>query len=476
MSRTSKNGVIARERKAAGRLERSGRREAVRAERAGRLEVNELLTRPVNIFGLKTPLGAIAAVVMLMLIAFTVWGIVFTRAPATITQQVEHRYDIASPQFLRSMGVLLGPPLAPGNRVDMLVNGDEIFPAMLAAIRAAKRSICLESYIYWKGEVGKQFADALAERARAGVKVHVVLDWAGSHKMDQDNLNEIGRAGAQVIKYHRPQWYRLKTLNHRTHRKLLVVDGTVGFTGGVGIADEWSGHAQDDKHWRDTHFRVEGPVVAQLQGAFADNWMQATGEVLHGDDYFPEVHPVGAMPAQMFKSSIEGGAESMQLMYLLSIAAAARSIDLSMAYFLPDDLTVDHIVQALKRGVRVRVILPGDHSDSMLVRAASRGAYGRILENGGEIYEYQPTMFHCKVLVVDGRWVSVGSTNFDSRSFRLNDEANLNVYDTDFAGRQLAQFERDLAKSRRITLDEWKARPLWQKAWDHTVAFFGPQL
>ena len=465
MSRKGKKNVVAaEERVAAGHL------------RKGRLEVNELLTRRVSIMGMPTPVGAIAMVVMLMLIAFTVWGILFTRAPQDITQQVRHRYDVADPQFLRSMSVLLGPQLQPGNRVDTLVNGDEIFPAMLEAIRGAKRSICLESYIYWKGDIGKKFADALAERARAGVKVNVLLDWAGSHKMDQDTLNEMGRAGAAIVKYHRPQWYRLKTLNHRTHRKILVVDGAIGFTGGVGIADEWTGHAQDDKHWRDTHFRVEGPVVAQLQGAFADNWTQATGDVLHGDDYFPELHPAGKLPAQMFKSSIEGGAESMQLMYLLSIAAAKSSIDLSMAYFLPDAHTTDHIVQALKRGVRVRIILPGDQNDSTFVRAASRGAYGRILENGGEIYEYQPTMFHCKVLVVDGLWVSVGSTNFDSRSFRLNDEANLNVYDAEFARRQLAQFQEDLGRARRITLQEWQTRPLWQKAWDHTVAFFGPQL
>jgi len=429
-----------------------------------------------RIFGVDTPVAVIAIIVMVTLVALTVWGIIFSRAPQVITQHIEHRYDVASPQFVRSMGVLLGPALEPGNRVDTLVNGEQIFPAMLEAIRSAKRSITFESYIYWKGEVGKRFADALAERARKGVKVHVLLDWAGSHKMDQDTLNEMGRAGAVVVKYHRPQWFTYSHLNHRTHRKLLIVDGTMGFTGGVGIADEWDGHAQDPEHWRDTHFRVEGPVVAEMQGAFSDNWTQATGQVLHGDDYFPALASAGGMPAQMFKSSIEGGAESMQLMYLLSIAAAKSSIDISMAYFMPDDLTMDHIVDALKRGVRVRVILPGDQNDSFLVRAASRSKYGRILRAGGEIYEYQPTMFHCKVLVVDGRWVSVGSTNFDSRSFRLNDEANLNIYEESFAKRQLAQFEADLSKARRIALADWEARPLWKKAMDHTVAFFGPQL
>jgi cardiolipin synthase len=294
--------------------------------------------------------------------------------------------------------------------------------------------------------------------------------------MDKALLDGMRNAGVEIHKYHPIAWYSIDRVNNRTHRKLLVVDGAIGFTGGVGIADEWSGNAQDENHWRDTHFLIQGPAVSQMQAAFADNWMKVSGDVLHGDAYFPAVRADGPHLAQMFKSSIEGGAESMQLMYLLSLAAARSSVNLSMAYFMPDDLTMDHIVAALKRGVRVRVIVPGDHNDSILVRAASRSEYGRILRAGGEIYEYQPTMFHCKVLVVDGRWVSVGSTNFDSRSFRLNDEANLNVYDEEFAKRQLAQFEEDLGKSRRITLHEWETRPLWQKAWDHTVAFFGPQL
>jgi cardiolipin synthase len=374
------------------------------------------------------------------------------------------------------MGVLLGPALLPGNKVDTLVNGDEIFPAMLQAVRGARRSITFESYIYWKGDIGRQFAEALAERARAGVQVRVLLDWAGSYKMDEDSINEMGRAGVQIMKYHKPRWFRFRHLNNRTHRKLLVVDGTVGFTGGVGIADNWTGNATDPDHWRDTHFRIEGPVVAQIQGAFADNWTQATGEVLHGDAFFPPLAPAANLPAQMFKSSIDGGAESMQLMYLLSIAAARESIDLSMAYFIPDDHTLDHLVAALKRGVRVRIVLPGRHTDSWLVRRASRAHWGRILENGAELYEYEPTMFHCKVLVVDGLWTSVGSTNFDTRSFRLNDEANLNVYDRAFAARQRAVFERDLQQSRRITYDEWRGRPWYDKAMEHTVAFFDPQL
>jgi cardiolipin synthase len=442
----------------------------------GTLALKGIFARRIDLFGIQLPVAGIAIVVGLTLIAITIWGIVFSRAPKHITQPIEHRYDVADPQFTRSMGVLLGPALVAGNRAEMLVNGERIFPAMLEGIRSAKKTITFESYIYWKGKVGKDFADALAERARNGVKVHVLLDWAGSHPMDQDQINEMGSAGVQVFKYHRPQWYSFRQLNHRTHRKLLVIDGKVGFTGGVGIADEWGGNAQDPDHWRDTHFRIEGPVVAQLQGAFADNWTQTTGSVLHGEEYFPELRAQGNLPSQMFKSSIEGGAESMQLMYLLSVAAAKSTIDLSMAYFIPDPDSIEHLVAALERGVKVRIIVPGDHTDSRLVRSASRAHWGRILEHGAEIYEYQPTMFHCKVLVVDNHWVSVGSTNFDTRSFRLNDEANLNIYDREFARLLTTQFEKDLERSRRITYDEWKGRPVYEKAWDHVVAFFDPQL
>ncbi|HXN15092.1 MAG TPA: phospholipase D-like domain-containing protein [Usitatibacter sp.] len=441
-----------------------------------KIPLSGAMTKSVQVFGIRIPVAGIAIVVALSLVGFTIWGIVVSRAPKQISQPVQHRYAIADPQFARAMGALLGPPLISGNRALTLINGDEIFPAMLAAIGSAKKTITFESYIYWSGSIGKRFADALAERARHGVKVHLLLDWLGSHKMDQESIDEMGRAGVEVIKFHRPQFYHFRHLNHRTHRKLLVIDGAVGFTGGVGIADQWSGNAQDEHHWRDTHFRVEGPVVAQLQAAFTDNWTKMTGAVLHGDDYFPALTSVGPLSAQMFKSSIEGGAESMQLMYLLSIAAAARSIDLSMAYFIPDGLTIDHLVAALKRGVRVRLILPGSHNDSRLVQWASRAKWGHLLAAGAEIYEYQPTMYHCKVLVVDELWVSVGSTNFDTRSFRLNGEANLNIYEREFAARQSAIFENDLKRSRRITYQEWLDRAWYQKAADNLVVFFDPQL
>jgi cardiolipin synthase len=304
----------------------------------------------------------------------------------------------------------------------------------------------------------------------------VLVDWVGSHKMDQQYVDEMGRAGVEILRYHKPHWYDIRHLNNRTHRKVLVVDGRVGFTGGVGIADEWSGNAQDPDHWRDTHYRVEGPAVAHLMATFADNWSKVSGAILHSDDYFPALQPAGTMSAQMFKSSSEGGAESMHLMYMLAVAAASKSIDLSMAYFIPDELALDHLVDALHRGVRVRILMPGEHTDAKLVRLASRDGWGRILRAGAELYEYQPTMFHCKVLVVDGQFVSVGSTNFDSRSFRLNDEANLNVYDRTFAAEQEGQFEKDLKRAHRITLEQWEARPFLEKFTGRVVAVFNPQL
>jgi cardiolipin synthase len=387
----------------------------------------------------------------------------FSSGEAQIKQRIEHRYAVADPQFFRAMSVLLGPPLVAGNRVDTLLNGDEIFPAMLRAIREARRTISFETYIYWSGTVGKEFADALAERARAGVKVHILLDWVGSQKMDQALLDEMERAGVQIKKYHPLKWFMLDRINNRTHRKLLVADGRVGFTGGVGIADEWGGHAQDPDHWRDTHYRIEGPVVSHMQAAFNDNWLKVSGEVLDGDGYLPALAQAGPLTAQMFHSSPEGGSESMHLMYLLSVSAAASTIDLSMAYFVPDDLALETIRAALKRGVRVRIIMPGANTDAKAVRSASRALWGDILAAGAEIYEFQPTMYHCKVLVVDGLWSSVGSTNFDNRSFRLNDEANLNVYDREFAARQTADFEADLKRARRITYEEWINRPWSEK-------------
>lgn len=403
----------------------------------------------------------LATVVVTLLVA--VLAMNFATPEKKLDRKTEHRYAVSDPQFRREMGVLLGPSIVPGNRVSDLENGDEIFPAMLEAIRSAKKSILFETYIYWSGDIGRQFADALSERARAGVEVKLLVDWVGSIKMDDALLESMRSAGVDIQKYRPLKWYNLGRLNNRTHRKILVVDGSIGFTGGVGVADQWEGHAQDPDHWRDMHFRIDGPVVNQFVAAFNDNWIKTTGVVLNGVEHFPAVPTAGGMDAHMFVASPAGGSESMHLMYLLAIAAAEHGIDLEAAYFVPDDLIVKALIAARHRGVRVRVIVPGPHIDSETVRLASKANWGDLLLAGVEIHEYQPTMMHNKLLVVDGLMTSVGSTNFDVRSFRLNDEASLNVYDPAFAARMTEVFEADLKPTVSYTYETWQRRPWKEK-------------
>jgi cardiolipin synthase len=393
-----------------------------------------------------------------------------------ISHRIELPYGVDDPQFDRSLGQLLGPPLVDGNRVTALQNGDEIFPAMLGAIAGARRSITLESFIYWHGHIAEQFSQLLSERARAGVRVHVLLDGLGCNCIRSALIRQMRSAGVQVEIYNVVEFYDLDRINNRTHRKLLVVDGRVGFTGGVGIADEWSGHAQSPRHWRDGHYQVEGPVVAQMQSAFVDNWMKMAATVLHGDDYFPALTPVGSQRCHLFKSAPHEGSDSLRLMFLFSIAAARRSIHLANAYFMPDDLTLQTMVEALQRGVRIEVLVPGPHIDKQWVRDASRARWGSLLAHGARFFEFQPTMLHSKLMIVDGTWTSVGSANFDNRSFRLNDEANLNVLDAGFGAAQVAVFQADRQRAREITFAEWRARSRPQKMLDDTMALLRSQM
>ena len=287
-------------------------------------------------------------------------------------QHLPRFYSIKDPQFKRVMGALLGPGIVGGNKIEELINGDQIFPAMLNAIKNAKKTINFETYIYWSGDIGQAFADALAERAKAGVEVNVLIDWVGSAKMEDSLLDAMRASGVEIRKFHKPHWYTLAKLNNRTHRKLLIVDGLVGFTGGVGIAEKWTGSGQDADHWRDSHYRVQGPVVAQIQSTFLDNWMKVTGRVLHGEQYFPWIKPAGDTDAQMFSSSPSNGSENMALMYQIALTAAQQTVDLSMAYFVPDAYNSKILVEALKRGVKLRIIAPGKITDTQTVRAASR--------------------------------------------------------------------------------------------------------
>ena len=432
--------------------------------------INSRVRRPLALL-IGVSLGSVAVTLVIVFFAANL------RTPeAKVEHRIEHLYGIRDPLFQREMSALLGPTIVSGNEIQALQNGDEIFPAMLAAIREAKSTIDFETYIYWSGNTGAEFAEALIERAKAGVKVHLMLDWVGSVKMDAALLSSMRHAGIEVERYHAVHWYSLGTLNNRTHRKVLIVDGRIGFTGGVGIADQWAGHAQDPDHWRDSHFRIEGPVVAQMQAAFLDNWIKTTGRVLHGEEYFPTLAARGEKQMQMFMSSPAGGSASMRLMYLTAITAATSSIDIEAAYFIPDRLMTSELIKARRRGVRVRILLPDKHIDSETVRVATKIAWGPLLENGAEIYEYDPTMLHCKMLIFDRVMVSVGSTNFDMRSFELNDEASLNVYDEAFALQMSQVFERDMAASSPYSYQQWQHRPWTQKLAERVLVPIRSQL
>ena len=389
---------------------------------------------------------------------------------------MRHQFGVRDVAFLQTMHALTGAAMSEGNRAQILKNGVQIFPSMLSAIRNAKKTINIEFYIYWDGEVGREFAEALAERARAGVKVNVILDSVGSASISSDLTEFMDRNGISVEWYHPLRWYTLTRFNHRTHRKLLIVDGEIGFSGGIGIADNWLGDADAEDHWRETVVRVEGPVVTQMQFAFMDNWVKSRGELLTGLDYFPKLGPRGDCLTQVLKSSPSEGSSAVKLMFIVSIVSAQRSIYISSAYFVPDTDTIRALEGAVRRGVEVRVIVPGEYIDVPIVRQAGRLFYTPLLRRGIRIFEYQPTMMHAKTMVVDGIWTSVGSSNFDDRSFRLNDEVNVNIYDEGIAAQMERMFFEDLARSEEITPRRWLKRPWLDRLKERVAGWLKPQL
>lgn len=376
---------------------------------------------------------------------------------------MRHQFGVRDLAFSQTLHALTGTPLQPGNRVEVLENGDRFFPSMLSAIREAKQTINMESYIYWDGEVGRTFAEALAERARGGVQVKLILDGVGSAPMSGTLTDFLERNGVDVEWYHPLRWYTLSRANHRTHRKLLIVDGRVGFAGGAGIADEWLGDADSADHWRDTQVRVEGPAVIQMQFAFMDNWVKSRGEILTGLHYFPAGENHGDDLVHVIKSSPSEGSSTAKLLYVISIVSASKSIYINNAYFIPDRDTIRALEGAIRRGVDVKVIVPGEWTDVPVVRQASRWHYEMLLRRGIQIFEYQGTMMHAKTMVVDGIWSTIGSSNFDDRSFRLNDEVNVNIYGEEIAAQMEAMFAEDLARSEQIRLGRFKKRSFFSK-------------
>jgi len=374
--------------------------------------------------------------------------------------------EVDSEDFLRAAESLTAAPISEGNEAELLINGDRIFPAFLDVIRSAERTLCVQTYVYWQGDIADEVAGAICERAQAGVECRVILDALGAARMDGALVGKMEDAGVNVVRFRPPKPYAVRRLTNRTHRRLLVADGRVGMTGGVGIASEWEGDAGDPDSWRDTHVRVRGPVVRGFAGAFAENWLEATGEVLAGDGHLPDLAPVGdGARMQLVRSSAGVGDTNVEALYYLAIASASRSIDLTAAYFVPRPAFIEALTKAAaERDVEVRILVPGPHIDKGFVRVAGRAAYEELLEAGISLHEYQPTMLHAKSMVVDGAWSSVGTVNFDNRSFQLHDEVTLCVWDRGFAAELGAAFEEDLSRSERIDPELWARRRPGQRA------------
>ena len=389
---------------------------------------------------------------------------------------LDHEMAVESDEFLTSISGATAAPFIPGNRIDVLNNGDEFFPVMLAEVQKAQLSITIEAYIYWAGQIGLEFARALAERSRAGVRVKILLDAIGSSSIGDDIVQILEEAKCQIAWYNPVRWYTLGRINHRTHRKSLIIDGLVAFTGGAGIADEWLGHAQDKHHWRDIQIRLAGPAVTPLQTGFAQNWLECTSELVSGAAYYPVHEPAGELSVLTIMSSPATGSSNARTLYYLSITSARRSIHIANPYFVPDPAGLDTLIEAKKRGVNVRVMTAGDCNENWLSRRNSVRLYRRLLEADIEILEYEGTLLHHKTMVVDGLWATIGTSNFDSRSFAHNEENNVCVYDRALAKELDDVFAEDVKRCTRITLERWRQRGWFWKLQEFIAAFLQEQV
>lgn len=372
--------------------------------------------------------------------------------------------EIDSEKFLKTLETLTDAQMKHGSLLQVHTNGEHFYEAELQAIAKAQRSISLEAYIFQSGEVTRRFVAALAERARSGVQVNVTLDAIGSFSTGKSYFKELTDAGGKVGFYHPFSWKSIAQINNRTHRELLVVDGRTGFIGGAGIADHWLISKKNHHRWRDTMIQMEGAVACNLQATFAENWLESSGGVIFGEEHFPFCESTGKSSAMVVNSAPSaGGSTRARLLFQALVAAAKDTICINTPYFLPERSLLNELVRAAQRGVKVKIIVPGKKSDHMLTRSSSRRLFGSLLQAGAEIYEYLPTMIHAKILIVDGRWSVVGSTNFDNRSFGLNDEVNMAVCDPEFASRLTQDFSADLAASEPVTLHSWQRRSAFER-------------
>ncbi len=415
------------------------------------------------------------AVALALLGVVAVFCVFFIRRHV-IEYHLEHTFGVSDPEFFGSALALADPVPLGGNKIELLQNGDEYFPAMLAAIHGARKTVNFEAYIVYSDKIGWAFRDALCERARAGLEVRVLLDGVGSGwKLNNSDVKMLQRAGCKFAYYHPLLSWRVDRTNRRSHRRVLVIDGKVGFTGAIGFAESWSGHAQDPKHWRDVEARVEGPLVAEMQNAFEEHWIKTYGETLSGADQFPAHPAAGNLRAQTIASHSFSMAP-VPLTQAVSFAAAEKRIWITNAYCTPTNDQVDLLVKAVQRHVDVRLILPGKNDDQPLTKSAGRAAYGRMLEGGVKIFEYQPTMIHTKAMVIDGMFVLFGSSNLDARSSEINEELDLAVYDENFGREMERMFENDLRRSKEYTLAEFKNRSLWERTTEWLMLPFRSQL
>ncbi len=394
---------------------------------------------------------------------FVAWLILALLFTPHIPYHIESAIDARTDHFVHVLESTCQTHLEHGNRVEILTNGDRFYPVMLDAIRGARETITMECYIFKRGEIGDRFIEALAERARAGVRVTIVMDAIGSFGAFRQSAKRLRQAGCRVAAYQRFTWYRLSRLNNRTHRELLVVDGTVAFAGGAGVADWWARPMHGKPMWRDMMARIEGPVVSDIQGVVSENWLECCGEIMTGPETYKPHMLVGNVAGFSVKSSPADRSTASRALFQTLVEGASASVVISTPYFLPDKAFRAAIRRTARRGVAFVAIVPGSHTDQRWVRLASRRMYGRLLEAGVRIFEYEAGMTHVKALLVDELWAVMGTTNFDNRSFEHNDEVNVAFRDPGVTARVAADLEADLRNSTEITLDAWRKRPLWEK-------------